>query len=70
MLVVQTFFLGTGRGYEVQLASNDFGPRLALQTTDSVAYQDALDLEGTSAKVRAVWHYEGRRQVLDELEHV
>jgi hypothetical protein len=68
LMVVQTFFLSGGRGWEVHLASNPDGHRLVLMTTDSVAYQEALAAEGSTRKLRATWHFEGRRQVLDELE--
>ena len=39
-----------------------------LVTADAAVYQDALDAEGTPHRLRATWHADGRKQVLDRLE--
>ena len=71
LLVLQTYYCpsrGESRHYEIHLREPDARQPLRLITTDSVAYQDAVDAEGTPRRCGATWHFEGRTAVLDELE--
>jgi hypothetical protein len=80
LLVVQTYYCTGSRGawFEIHLAAHDVPhiyrrrgplcPCVVLVTSEATLYQDALDLEGTPARVRATWHRENPYSVLDNLE--
>jgi hypothetical protein len=71
LLVLQTYFCPSRadrRMYEIHLGEINARQPLRLVTTDSVAYQAAVDAEGTWRRCVATWHLEGRTAVLDELE--